>query len=91
MELGSGTFPGLIFAQTAENVFYINDGVVHHFTKGDHQATQGDGVDRDAEFFEHDDSREQREGNGRQRDAGDAHTAQQQEQNHGHQNTAEEQ
>ena len=49
-----------VLAQAAHDVLHIDDGVVNHLAKRDHQARQHHGVDRGAHPVEHEPGREQR-------------------------------
>jgi hypothetical protein len=45
-----------IFAQAAEDVFHVDDRVVHHFAEGDGEAAEREGVEGDPEAVERDDA-----------------------------------
>ena len=80
---------GFVFAQPPENIFHVNDRIIHHFAERDDESAERDRVDRDTEFFQHDDGGEQRNGNRRQRNRRRARAAEQKEQHHRHQHATE--
>ena len=59
-----------VFAQAAEDIFDIDDGVVHEFADGHGEASEGHGIDAESKPFENDERNQERERNGCERDKG---------------------
>jgi len=79
----------LIFTQPAQDVFHVNNRIIHHFTDGDGQSAERDGVERNAELVERQDRREQRKWDRRQGNERRAKMAKEQKQHHRHQHRAQ--
>ena len=80
---------GLVLLQPAENILHVDDGVVHHFADGNGESPERHGVQRDAEFLQHNDSSEQRQRNRRDGNKRGAKVAEEQEQHHRDEDAAE--
>ncbi|MNQ96758.1 hypothetical protein D3C85_1123760 [compost metagenome] len=71
---------GPLHLQPAQHVLHAHHGIVDQSTDSDGQATEGHGVDRQAEVLEHQTGDEDRHRNGRQRNDGGAQRAEEEEQ-----------
>ena len=80
-----------IFAQAAQDVFDVNDGIVHDHADGYGEAAKGHGVQRDAKMIQHHNGGEQRERNGDKGNKCGTQIEQEKEQHHAHEHCAEQQ
>jgi len=80
-----------VFAQAPENVFHIDNGIVHHLADGDGESAQRHGIEADAEVIQHDHRSQQRERNRGGRNDRCARVEQEQEQHDQHQRSADQQ
>ena len=80
-----------LLAQAAHDVFYVDDGVVDDGADSDHQPRQHHHIDRRAKQGEHEQGDHHRQGDDRGADQGDTPIPKEEQQNHNHQNSADEQ
>src|ERR1043166_2482769 len=89
--IGFGFGQRLVLAQPAENIFHVDNRIIHHFTQRDDQSAERNGVNRNAKLLQDDDRGEQGQRNGRQRNTGGPNTSEQKEQDHRDQDRAQRQ
>ena len=77
-----------VFAQPAEHIFHIDDGVIDQFADGHGQPTQGHGIDPEPGRMKDDEGGEQRQGNGGQGDCRGAEVEQENEKHDRHHETS---
>src|SRR5690606_13866349 len=83
LQAGQGRGAGGVFAQAAEDVFNVHDGVIDDHADGDGEAAEGHGVHGDVEPAKGEQRDREAHGHGHERDRGGAHVEQEEEEHDG--------